>query len=60
LEPLGGEVAHYLLESPHLVIAESEVLPNQVVEARLDSQLHICAATPAPTLRDEVLDTAHQ
>jgi hypothetical protein len=43
-----------------LVIAESEVLPNHVVEARLDSQLHICAATPASTLRDEVLDTTHQ
>jgi hypothetical protein len=61
LEPPAVEVPHRLLESPHLVIAKLELLPNHIVEARLDSQLHFCTLTAAATsLRDEILGTTHQ
>jgi len=61
LEPPAVEVPHRLLESSHLVIAKLELLPNHIIEACLESQLHFCTLTAAAaSLRDEILGTTHQ
>jgi hypothetical protein len=45
-----------------LILTELELLPDDIVEAGLDHQLHIppTAATITATLRDEILGAARE
>jgi len=60
LQSPAAEVLNGFLEPLDLVVAEFELLPHQIVETGLDSDLHVGALPAAASLGEESLGANHQ